>query len=202
VINKFSNTPSERLWLLPRPHKNVDGSHHLSANLLLAWMRTWVERIPRIDSGPLEERGEPAPFDRAAIHPHAFRHTYAQTLADQGIAPSVLRDIMDHRSLSTTLGYYQVGEARKRAAMEVLARHTIDNLGVTRPAEGEPSRVARQREQLTSWSPRGTRPLRSVQRKLRGSIAAKKVLRLEAGTAPLVGPCLEHRDETQVPKPK
>lgn len=109
-----------------------------------------MERIPHIDSGPLEERGEPVPFDRAAIHPHAFRHTYAQTLADQGIAPSVLHDIMDHRSLSTTLGYYQVGEARKRAAMEVLVRHTIHNLGVTRPAEGEPSRVARLREQL-SW---------------------------------------------------
>jgi hypothetical protein len=57
---------------------------------------------------------------------------------------------MDHLSLSTTLGYYQVGEARKRAAMEALARHTIDNRGVTRPGEGEPSRVARLREQL-SW---------------------------------------------------
>jgi hypothetical protein len=34
--------------------------------------------------------------------------------------------------------------------MEALARHTIDNRGVTRPAEGEPSRVARLREQL-SW---------------------------------------------------
>jgi len=32
----------------------------------------------------------------------------------------VLRDLMDHRSLSTTLGYYRVGEARKRAAMELL----------------------------------------------------------------------------------
>ena len=46
---------------------------------------------------------------------------------------------MDHRSLSTTLGYYRVGETRKRAAMEVLARHTIDNRGVTRPA-GRPNR--------------------------------------------------------------
>jgi hypothetical protein len=109
-----------------------------------------VDRIPRIDAGPLDERGEPVPFDRSSIHPHAFRHTYAQTLADSGVAPSVLRDLMDHRSLSTTLGYYQVGEVRKRAAMDLLARHTIDNRGVTRPAEGEPSRTARLREQL-SW---------------------------------------------------
>lgn len=66
------------------------------------------------------------------------------------MAPSVLRDLMDHRSLSTTLGYYRVGDARKRAAMEVLARHTIDNRGVTRPVDGEPSSVAHLREHL-SW---------------------------------------------------
>ena len=150
VTERFPDTPTDRLWLLPRPHKNVDGSHHLSANQLSTWVRTWVGRIPRIDAGPLDGRGEPVPFDRSTIHPHAFRRTYAQTLADSGVAPSVLRDLMDHRSLSTTLGYYQVGEARKRAAMDLLARHTIDNRGVTRPAEGEPSRVARLREQL-SW---------------------------------------------------
>ena len=150
VAFRFPSTARERLWLLPRPHKNVDGRHHLSANLLLAWIRAWVDRLDRIDAGPVDERGEPVPFDRSRIHPHAFRHTYAQTLADQGVPPSVLRDLMDHRSMSTTLGYYRVGDARKRAAMEALARHTVDNRGVTRPVTGEPSVVARLNEQL-SW---------------------------------------------------
>jgi hypothetical protein len=150
VASRFPTTPDEALWLLPRPHKNFDGSHHLCANLLLAWVRTWVERIPRIDVGPVDERGEAVAYDRTAIHPHAFRHTYAQTLADSGVAPSVLRDLMDHRSLSTTLGYYQVGEARKRAAMELVARHTVDNRGIIRPGHGEASAVSRLREQL-SW---------------------------------------------------
>jgi hypothetical protein len=59
-------------------------------------------------------------------------------------------DLMDHRSLSTTLGYYSVGDARKRAAMETLARRTIDNRGVARPADGAPSLAGRLREQL-SW---------------------------------------------------
>jgi hypothetical protein len=71
-------------------------------------------------------------------------------MADSGVAPSVLRDLMDHRSLTTTLGYYRVGDARKRAAMEILARHTIDNRGVTRPVAGEPSAVSHLREHL-SW---------------------------------------------------
>ncbi len=150
VRGRFPSTPADRLWLLPRPHKNLDGTNHLDTSLINAWTRSWLARIPRIDAGPIDEHGEPVPFERGSIHPHAFRHTYAQTMADSGVAPSVLRDLMDHRSLSTTLGYYRVGEARKRAAMELLARHTIENRGITRPLQGEPSSVTHLREHL-SW---------------------------------------------------
>lgn len=150
VRSRFPVTPADKLWLLPRPHKNADGTNHLTPSLINAWMGSWVARIPNIDAGPFDARGEPVPFDRDAIHPHAFRHTYAQAMADSGVAPSVLRDLMDHRSLSTTLGYYRVGDKRKRAAMEVLARHTVDNRGVARPVEGRPSSAERLREHL-SW---------------------------------------------------
>lgn len=150
VRARFPRTPAEQLWLFPRPHKNSDGTNHFSASLVNAWMRGWIERIERIDAGPLNDRGGPVPFDRSAIHPHAFRHTYAQTMADSGVAPSVLRDLMDHRSLSATLGYYQVGETRKREAMDLVARHTIDNRGITRPVAGELSVPAHLREHL-SW---------------------------------------------------
>ena len=134
VRDRFPSTPPERLWLLPRPHKNLDGTKHFDTGLIRAWFRAWLGRIPQIDAGPLDRHGEPVPFDRSGIHPHAFRHTYAQTLADQGVPAPVLRDLMDHRSLSTTLGYYKVGDARKRKAMEVLARHTVDNRAVARPS--------------------------------------------------------------------
>lgn len=150
VTGRFPATARNQLWLLPRPHKNVDGRQHASPNLLWAWIRCWVDGLDRLDAGPLDAAGEPVPFDRSKIHPHAFRHTYAQILADQGVEPSVLRDLMDHRSLSTTLGYYRVGDQRKRVAMDTLARHTIDNRGATRPVTGEPSAVARLNEQL-SW---------------------------------------------------
>ncbi|MDA8184365.1 MAG: site-specific integrase [Actinomycetota bacterium] len=150
VRSRFPSTPRERLWLLPRPHKNTDGTKHFETGLINAWFRAWLQLIPRIDAGPLDKNGDPVPFDRKAIHPHAFRHTYAQVLADQGVPAPVLRDLMDHRSLSTTLGYYKVQESRKRKAMEVLARHTVDNRGPARPVAGEPSSLAHLREHL-SW---------------------------------------------------
>src|SRR5664280_836539 len=90
--------------------ENTDGSQHLSGHQILTWIRTWVDRIPAIDAGPLDQHGEPVAFNRVLIHPHALRHTYAQTLADQGVAPSVLRDLMDHRSMTTTLAYYNSQE--------------------------------------------------------------------------------------------
>lgn len=150
VTERFPDTPPTKLWLLPRGTRNSTGTAHIPANQLAMWMRVWVRAIPRIDAGTLDGSGEPVPFDRTHIHPHAFRHTYAQTLADQGVPAPVLRDLMDHRSLNTTMGYYRVGEAKKRRAMELLARHTIDNRGTTRPVEGEASHTAQLREQL-SW---------------------------------------------------
>ena len=150
VTGRFPEAERERLWLLPRPTKNADGSGHISPNQLSNWIRAWVDAIPAIDALPTDGRGEAVPFDRAGITPHAFRHTSAQTLADEGVEVSVLRDLMDHRNMATTLGYYRVNEKRKRQAMELVARHTVDNRGTIRPGEEPPSRVAGLREQL-SW---------------------------------------------------
>ncbi|MDQ3306727.1 MAG: site-specific integrase, partial [Actinomycetota bacterium] len=150
VRSRFPSTPTDQLWLLPRPHKNSDGTSHIDTGLVNGWFRTWLARMPMIEAGPLDEHANPVPFDKNAIKPHAFRHTYAQTMADSGVAPSVLRELMDHRSLSTTLGYYRVGDARKRAAMELLARHTVDNRGVARPLGSPPSRLTHLRESL-AW---------------------------------------------------
>lgn len=150
VIERFPGTAPEALWLLPRASKNADGTAHLSGAQIHAWMRSWVRAIPRLDAGTLDAHGDPIPFDRAAIHPHAFRHTYAQTLADQGVPFPVLRDLMDHRSPSATLGYYRIGEEKKREAMELLARHTVDRRATLRPLGATSSASGVLHEQL-SW---------------------------------------------------
>ena len=48
------------------------------------------------------------------------------------------------------MGYYRVGETKKRDAMDLLARHTVDSRGTTRPSGGGRSRSAALAEQL-SW---------------------------------------------------
>jgi len=150
VTQRFADTPPAELWLLPRPSRNSDGRTHIAAHQVWAWITTWAERIPDIDVAPPGAAGQPMPFDRSAIHPHAFRHTYAQTLADQGVPAPVLRDLMDHRSIDTTMGYFRVADARKREAMDLLTRYTVDHRGVTRPLDAEHSRAAQLTEQL-SW---------------------------------------------------
>ncbi len=151
VTEAFPATARDRLWLFPRVSMNLDGTAHLDPSLPKVWIREWLSRIPPLESGMLDDQGQVVPFDSAAVSAHAFRHTYAQTLADEGVAPSVLRDLMDHQSMTTTLGYYKVGDARKRDAMALLARHTIDNRGTVRPGGGRPaSRAAQLREEL-SW---------------------------------------------------
>jgi len=146
---RFPGIPPAELWLLPRPSRNSDGRAHMNSHQIWSWLNTWVERIPTIEVAP-ESAAEPVPFDRSAISPHAFRHSYAQTLADQGVPAPVLRDLMDHRSIDTTMGYYRIADAKKREAMEMLARYTVDNRGVTRPPDAGSSSTTHLAEQL-SW---------------------------------------------------
>jgi integrase len=148
VTQRFPDTAPDQLWLLPRASRNSDGTAHISSHLVWNCINAWVTRIPNIEIAQPGQEGQPAPFDRSAIHPHAFRHTYAQTLADQGVPAPVLRDLMDHRSIDTTMGYYRVADARKREAMETLARYTVDNRGTVRPPDAGPT--AELAEQL-SW---------------------------------------------------
>ena len=67
-------------------------------------------------------------IDRFRVH--QLRHTFATRLADAGIDSLVLRDLMGHSSLSTTLGYFNIGEKRVKqeyfAAMEMLSRSGND----------------------------------------------------------------------------
>ena len=49
-------------------------------------------------------------FDPARLVPYAYRHTYAQRHADAGVPIDVLAELLDHRNLNITRGYYNPRE--------------------------------------------------------------------------------------------
>jgi integrase len=120
---RFPDTPAGILALLPTVIGNPDGSRPISVNSLIQRHRDWVGRMPALILADGRE------FDKAAIMPYCYRHTYAQRHADAGIAPDVLRDLMNHRNMTATLGYYRIGEDRRREAVDKVAAMQFDRHG-------------------------------------------------------------------------
>ncbi len=68
-------------------------------------------------------------FDPARIVLYAYRHTYAQRHADAGVPIDVLAELMGHKRLDITRGYYRVGEDRRRAAVDKVTAMQFDRHG-------------------------------------------------------------------------
>lgn len=96
-------------------------------------LKIWVDGMTDLLSDTVDACGDRVPFDRLKIYPYAFRHSYAQRHADAGVQIDVLCELMDHRSISTTQGYYRVNLKRKREAIRTLSRHVTDRHGIAAP---------------------------------------------------------------------
>jgi hypothetical protein len=92
-----------------------------------------VQRIPDIDSEVLGPDGGPLPFDRSLITPYALRHSYAQRHADAGVPVDVLKELLDHVSVQTTMGYYSVSLKRKQQAVRAVGLLAVDASGNPAP---------------------------------------------------------------------
>jgi integrase len=114
--------PGTRSW-----HK------HRQTEALSRALRVWVRSIERLDTNDVDDRGEPVPFDRDRIYPYAFRHSYAQRHADQGVPVDVLRDLMDHQSMNQTAVYYTITADRMRRAIQTIGVSAIDRTGAPAP---------------------------------------------------------------------
>ncbi len=125
-----------RQWLFPSPVLRSRRSlGHLTSACVGVAFRTWVRQIPRIDGELLGPNGTPLPFERSLIAPYALRHSYAQRHADAGVPVDVLKELMDHVSVQTTMGYYSVSLKRKQHAIRSVGSLAVD-------AEGRPSPFA------------------------------------------------------------
>jgi integrase len=123
IRETFPGTELSQLKLLPAPYANPNGRRSFSVVVFGARHREWITSLP-----PLQ-RADGTEFDKARVVPYACRHTYAQRHADAGVPVDVLAELMDHRSLDTTRGYYTVGDRRRRDAVDKVAALQFDRNG-------------------------------------------------------------------------
>ena len=123
IRETFPGTELSQLKLLPAPYANPNGRRPFSVVVFGARHREWITSLP-----PLQ-RTDGTEFDKARVVPYAYRHTYAQRHADAGVPVDVLAELMDHRSLDTTRGYYTVGDRRRRDAVDKVAALQFDRNG-------------------------------------------------------------------------
>jgi integrase len=111
------------LKLLPAPRANPGGGKAITIAMLDDRHREWVTRL-----GPLRVR-DGTEIGSARLVPYAYRHTYAQRHADAGVPIDVLAELLDHRNLNVTRGYYRVGEERRRDAVDKVTAMSFDRHG-------------------------------------------------------------------------
>jgi integrase len=93
-------------WLFPTPLLRARQSRgHVTSACVARAFKIWVGQIGVIDSELPGPGGTPAPFSPSLITPYALRHSYAQRHADAEVPVDVLKELMDHVSVTTTMGY-------------------------------------------------------------------------------------------------
>ena len=123
VRARYPNTPIGELKLLPTDRGNPGGCRAISAFSLGVAHRSWVDRISLLHTADGIE------YDKSKVVLYAYRHSYAQRHADAGVPVEVLRELMSHRKLDTTSGYYRIGETRRREAVDRVTAMQFDRHG-------------------------------------------------------------------------
>jgi integrase len=123
VRTRYPHTPVGELKLLPTDRRNPGGRRAITGFSLAFAHRTWVDRMPLLRTADGIE------YDKSKIVLYAYRHSYAQRHADAGVPVEVLRELMSHRKLETTSGYYRVGENRRREAVDRITAMQFDRHG-------------------------------------------------------------------------
>jgi hypothetical protein len=123
VHTRYAHTGVGDLKLLPTDRRNPDGRSAITGFSLAFHHREWIGRLPTLHTA------DGAEFDKGRVVLYAYRHSYAQRHADAGVPIDVLLELMDHRKLDTTKGYYRIGESRRREAVERVTALAFDRHG-------------------------------------------------------------------------
>ncbi|MGC4932592.1 tyrosine-type recombinase/integrase [Gordonia sp. DT30] len=92
-------------------------------------LQKFCATIPPVPGPVVDADGDEVNFDLATITAYDLRRAYAQRHADNGTEPDVLRQLMDHSTMTTTMVYYQVNSKRRREAVSKLAPLAHDRHG-------------------------------------------------------------------------
>lgn len=123
VRARYPHTPTGDLKLLPTDRRNPDGDKAITGFSLAFRHRQWIEGLPTLRTVDGTE------FDKARVVLYAYRHSYAQRHADAGVPIDVLAELMDHRKMDTTTGYYDVGADRRHDTVDRVATMQFDRNG-------------------------------------------------------------------------
>ena len=123
VLARYPGRPLSQLRLFPRERMNPDGTEPLYTARLSWAVRGWVRALPEL-VGPSGEQ-----FPRERVFPYAFRHSFAQRHADYGTPIDVLAEMMGHRTIDTTRGYYKVNKTRMRKAVATVSEMQLNHRG-------------------------------------------------------------------------
>ena len=133
---RLAGLPAEKLgaqWMFPSPgtrgRVSPNGGHLTTSTFGGRAFRLWVDSIPALLDEGLDGNGLNTLYPRDRITLYAFRHSYAQRHADAGTPVDVLRQLMDHVSVETTLGYYKVTLKRRREAVAAVSDLMVDRHG-------------------------------------------------------------------------
>ncbi|WP_194290572.1 tyrosine-type recombinase/integrase [Modestobacter roseus] len=129
VLARFPNRPPTDLVLFPGALKNPSGTLSLSANSAAAYFRAWIDGLPILHGPGTDQQGDPRPFERSLVYLYALRHSFTQRYADAGTAPDVLKELMGHDQIATTMLYYRVSQQRRREAMDTVGSVLVDHAG-------------------------------------------------------------------------
>lgn len=121
----FPHTAAVDLSLFPRKTMNGHGIHGTATETFGHTLSKWLRALRQLDSAEIGPQGHPVPYDRSLISAYSFRHTYAQRHADAGTPPDVLKELMGHESIMTTMGYYRITQKRRREAAELVGNLVI-----------------------------------------------------------------------------
>lgn len=117
------------LFPSPRPYGPQSRTHITPTGFHTNYWR-WIDRIRNLP----DVQDDPArPADlltRSRMGLYNWRHTYAQRLSDNSTPPDVIKELMNHKSFTTSTGYIKITRERQRQAIETVNSTTIDRRGL------------------------------------------------------------------------